>query len=88
MIRVGIRELRSRLSRYLKRVRSGEVIEVTDHGETVARIVPASIPEDLARLAREGHLMLPSRSFSRPSRLARAKPGAPPMSDAIAEDRR
>lgn len=37
---VGIRELRQDASTVLKRVAAGEVIEVTDHGHPVARIVP------------------------------------------------
>jgi len=38
--RVGIRELRQQTSALLKRVVSGETIEVTDHGHPIARIVP------------------------------------------------
>ena len=38
--RVGIRDLRSRLSEYLEEVRAGTTIVVTDHGRQVARIVP------------------------------------------------
>jgi prevent-host-death family protein len=38
--RVGIRDLRQNASRLLKRVSSGETIEVTDHGHPIARIVP------------------------------------------------
>lgn len=38
--RVGIRELRQNASRVLKRVVNGEIIEVTDHGHPIARIVP------------------------------------------------
>ncbi|MBV8528155.1 MAG: type II toxin-antitoxin system prevent-host-death family antitoxin [Candidatus Dormibacteraeota bacterium] len=37
---VGIRELRQHVSAILKRVSNGEVIEVTDHGHPIARIVP------------------------------------------------
>ncbi len=38
--RVGIRELRQQTSAVLKRVVKGEVIDVTDHGHPIARIVP------------------------------------------------
>lgn len=38
--RVGIRELRQQASPLLKRVVAGEVIEITDHGHPIARIVP------------------------------------------------
>lgn len=37
---VGLRELRQQASAILKRVVQGEVIEVTDHGHPIARIVP------------------------------------------------
>lgn len=37
---VGIRELRQQASSVLKRVVAGEVIDVTDHGHPIARIVP------------------------------------------------
>lgn len=37
---VGIRELRQQASALLKRVARGEVIEITDHGHPIARIVP------------------------------------------------
>lgn len=41
MITVGIRELKQQTSKILRRVREkGEIIEITYHGETVARLVP------------------------------------------------
>lgn len=36
----GIRELRDNLSRYLRRLESGERIAVTAHGRVVAELVP------------------------------------------------
>ena len=41
-MRIGVRELRQHASRYLALVRAGEVVEVTDRGRLVARIVPAT----------------------------------------------
>ena len=41
MVSVGIRELRDRVSELVKQVREeGEIIEITYHGKSVARIVP------------------------------------------------
>lgn len=40
MERIGLRELRQHASRYLARVAEGEVVEVTDRGRPVARLVP------------------------------------------------
>ncbi len=39
---VGIRELKNRLSDYLRLVRSGEEVLVTDRGEVVAELRPPS----------------------------------------------
>lgn len=39
--KVGIRELREDLSRVVRRVQRGEVVEVTDRGFPIARLVPA-----------------------------------------------
>jgi len=38
----GIRELRDNLSRYIRRIKSGERIVVTAHGRVVAELVPPS----------------------------------------------
>lgn len=40
MRRIGIRELRQDASKYLRLVKAGETIEVTDRGEPVARLTP------------------------------------------------
>ena len=40
MKRVGVAELKNNLSKNLRLVEGGEVIEVTDHDRAVARIVP------------------------------------------------
>jgi antitoxin (DNA-binding transcriptional repressor) of toxin-antitoxin stability system len=54
MTSVGIRELKARLSSFIRRARRGEVIRVTDRGEIVAEIRPPSagheVPADLAGL--------------------------------------
>ena len=41
---VGVRELKARLSDYLRKVRMGDTIVITDHGEPVAHLVPAGQP--------------------------------------------
>ncbi|TAN21440.1 MAG: type II toxin-antitoxin system prevent-host-death family antitoxin [Acidobacteria bacterium] len=37
---VGIRELKNKLSAYVRRSEAGEIIEITAHGRTVARLFP------------------------------------------------
>ncbi len=64
VISVGIRELKNRLSAYLRMVRRGEEILVTDRGEVVAELrQPLSSPEapacpELVRRARSGKVRL------------------------------
>ena len=64
---VGIRELKNRLSEYLRQVRCGESVLVTDRGEVIAEFSPpgrgsadASVPAGLLALARRGVLTLGS----------------------------
>ena len=58
---VGVRELKNHLSEYLRRVRGGESVLVTDRGEVVAEFSPptrgaadTSLPAGLLALARRG----------------------------------
>ncbi|MGH7728083.1 MAG: type II toxin-antitoxin system Phd/YefM family antitoxin [Vulcanimicrobiaceae bacterium] len=47
---VGIRDLKSHLSEYLKRVASGDRIVITDRGRPVAFLTPATSDTRLTRL--------------------------------------
>lgn len=42
MITVGIKELKAKLSSYVGKVKDGEEIVITDHGEEVAMVIPIS----------------------------------------------
>lgn len=60
---IGIRELREDLSKAIHRVRKGQVLEVTDHGQPVARIVPITLPvAGLAELVAAGKVRPPRSS--------------------------
>ena len=43
---IGIRELKNRLSEYLRAVREGERVYVTDRGQVVAELRPPGMPAD------------------------------------------
>lgn len=64
---VGVRDLKNRLSEYLRHVRLGESILVTDRGEVVAELLPPgqghgdpSVPAGPQSLAKRGLLTLGS----------------------------
>lgn len=80
-----MRELKNSLSRYLKRVREGETVVVTDRGEPIARIIPTRIPEHLAKLMAAGRVTWSGKPFEPPQPVPIA-PG-PPLADYISEDR-
>jgi prevent-host-death family protein len=84
-VEVGIRELRADLSRWIKRVRAGDEIVVTDRGTAVARVVPMDGERTIDRLIREG-LVIPA-----PNRGERTLPkpidSAGPLSDLVIDGR-
>jgi len=55
MITVGVRELKNKLSHYLRSVKQGRPVEITERGESIAMLVPskqstgAQIAEALSR---------------------------------------
>ena len=56
--RVGVRELKGRLSQYLRRVKAGESLAITERGRIIGRIVPVEAPVEvvLTSLAEAGLL--------------------------------
>ena len=87
--RAGIRELRQNLSRYVDRVRTGETIDVTEHGQLVARLTPASDRRsEIAALEAHGlTVRAPSLDFASlaPPRARRAGERLP--SELLADER-
>ena len=67
---VGIKQLKARLSEYVRLARSGEVILISDRDEVVAELgpvrhqppVPGSVQGTLDRLARAGQVTRPGLS--------------------------
>lgn|SRR5512134_283398 len=62
---VGIRELKNRLSEYLRAVREGECVYVTDRGRVIAELRPPGagaaapdVPPGLLDLVRQGRVRL------------------------------
>lgn len=84
---VGIRELKARLSEYLRRAERGEVITVTSRGRRIAQIVPSDGHTLLERGLREGWI---TRGEDRPPEpVTRHRPvvGSPTTTELIRADR-
>ncbi|MFZ0216015.1 MAG: type II toxin-antitoxin system prevent-host-death family antitoxin [Candidatus Dormiibacterota bacterium] len=85
---MGVRELRQNASGLLRRVKSGEVIDVTEHGRPIARLVPfrPGLLDQLVLEGRateaEGDLLDAMHELGLP---APSKPGQIPVSQALAE---
>jgi prevent-host-death family protein len=59
---VGLRELKNNLSRYVRKVRAGEVVAIADRGQVIAELTPPRPKSDpkaaLDDMARRGQLTL------------------------------
>ena len=66
---VGVRELKTRLGTYLRRVREGRTLVVTDRGEPIAELRPLGTGTNadavLAKLEAVGAVTRPSRTLAR-----------------------
>jgi len=85
---VSVRELKSRLSEYLRRVRAGEEVSVTLRGRVVARLTgtgEAGTDDPVARLRRAPGVTWPGRRTELPRRVRPER--ATGLSDAIREER-
>lgn len=93
MSTVGVKELKNRLTQYLRRTKHGEEVIVTERGRPIAVIQPIqtaarldSREARLARLAARGLLTLPTRKPLKRVRMAKAS--GRPLSQTIIEERR
>jgi|ERR1700691_5466951 antitoxin (DNA-binding transcriptional repressor) of toxin-antitoxin stability system len=92
---VGIRELKNHLSEYLRRVRLGESVLVTDRGEVVAEFSPptrgatdTSLPAGLLTLAKRGLVTLgASREDNAYQQLPRSRRGQRTAAQLLDEER-
>lgn len=92
---IGIRELKTHLSRYVKEVKEGGEILVSERGRVVARLSSVdSRSEDvrlrdmLLKLSAEGRITLPKTHKKAAPPPRRKKVKGTPFSDAVLEGRR
>ncbi|MGC9334564.1 MAG: type II toxin-antitoxin system Phd/YefM family antitoxin [Anaerolineae bacterium] len=87
-VTVGIRELKARLSSYVRKARSGASVIITDRGEPVARLVPMgrSLEDRMEDLVYAGLITWSGKKLSRLAPVARTQ-GQQTVADLLLEDR-
>lgn len=86
--KVGIRELKSKLSECVRDVKMGATIVVTEHGRSVARIVPEaqSLDERLDTLRNAGTILWSGRRLTASKPTVRSR-GKRTVADIVVENR-
>jgi prevent-host-death family protein len=86
--RIGIRELKSKLSECVREAKDGGTIVVTERGRAVARLIPdaTSVQDRLAALKNAGAVQWSGRRLARTKPVARVR-GKRTVADLISENR-
>jgi prevent-host-death family protein len=87
-MRVGVRELKSRLSEYLQQVKSGQTITVTERGKPIGQVIPIkpSLEERVLALVEAGLLQWNGKKLE-PRRPAAQNRKKKQVSELVVEDR-
>jgi prevent-host-death family protein len=87
-ISVGIRELKTRLGKYMERVQAGGIVIITDRGKPVGRIIPVgtSVEAQVQELVAAGLLAWSGKKLVRRAPVAHTR-GKHTVSDLLIEDR-
>jgi len=86
---VGVRELKTQLSKYLRQVKAGRTIIITEHGKAVGRIVPpeATVEEKLEAMRRAGLIEWSGKKLKPMKPVAKVKAGYS-VAQLLIDDRR
>ncbi len=84
---IGVRELKARLSEYLRQVKAGRTIVITERGQPVGRIVPAakSLDEKIQAMIAAGELEWSGKKLKPMKPVARVR-GNKTVSDIVIEN--
>ena len=88
-LRVGVRDLKTHLSEYLREIKKGNTLVITEHGKPVARLMPSALPQaDRIEAVRRAGLI--AWNGEKPKVVpARARvSGRGTLADLLVEDRR
>lgn len=80
---IGVRELRQNASRYLREVKRGQTVEVTEYGEPIARLVPIPHESTYERMVAEGRIRPARGDLLKLGSPLKPKPGVPLPSEVL-----
>jgi len=86
MVSVGVKELKSKLSSYVDKVRHGEEIVITEHGKEVAMVIPVTKERKAVKSLLE--LGRAKWAGGKPEGLEGIKIKGKPLSKTVLEERR
>lgn len=90
MEKAGIREVKKSLSLYIRKVKSGETITITERGVPVAKLSPVclNVPEGAFRLVDEGLAFWQGGKPGQINTVRKKDRKAKDLSEMVSEDRR
>jgi prevent-host-death family protein len=85
---IGIRELKAQISKYLRRVKEGQTLVITERGKPIGRIIPAeqTLEERMLRLVEAGIVKWNGKKLEPQDPIA-VNRGPRQISDLVVEDR-
>ena len=86
---VGIRELKAQLSEYIREIKKGNTVVITEHGLAVGRIIPASesSEERIQGLIHSGFADWNGKKLKAGKPVAKIKPGSKMLAEIVSENR-
>jgi prevent-host-death family protein len=86
---VGIRELKAQLSEYIREIKKGNTVLITERGNAVGRLIPASesIEERIENLVRSGVADWNGKKLKPGKAVARIKSGSKTLAEIVSENR-
>jgi len=90
MEKAGIREIKKSLSFYIRKVKMGETITITERGVPVAKLSPVSlnVPEEAFRMVEEGLAFWQGNKPGRINPVRKKDLKARNLSEMVSEERR
>ena len=87
--RVGIRKLKAQLSEYIREIKKGNSVVITERGNAVGRIIPAteSLGERIQGLVQSGVADWNGKKLKPGKPVAKIKPGSKTLAEIVSENR-